>query len=125
MAKFGDLERVVWEIRNESLAPFLDGSDQLFNFANVFADSSCVDIHHFDVALYFIEFLVHHHNFDNESCAGIKPDYFSDTAIQLPSCLRWQLFDSHQCSLRDRVVKKAIPLTNMMSAMSTTNLCNQ
>ncbi len=86
-------EHVVWEIGNKSTALFLDGADELFDSANMFAGGSCVDLHQFDVVLYFIKFLVHHHDFDNESCGGIKPDYFSDTAIQLPSCLRWQLFD--------------------------------
>ncbi len=79
-----------------SSAPFLDDADELFNFSNMFAAGSCVDLHHFGAVLYFIEFLVHHHDFDKESCAGIKPDCFSDTAIQLPSCLRWQLFDGLQ-----------------------------
>jgi hypothetical protein len=93
-------------------------------FANVFVGSSCVDLHHFDVVLYFIKFLVYHHDFDNESCAGIKPDYFRDTlfscqAFCVSSCL---VVDNR--SLCDRVVKKTILLTNMTSAVSTTNLCN-
>jgi hypothetical protein len=89
-------EHIVWEIKNESLAPFLDGADESFDVANVFAGGSCVDLCHVNVVLYFIIFLVHHCNFENESCTGIKPDYFSDTAIQLPSCLHWQLFDGCQ-----------------------------
>ncbi len=89
-------EHVVWEIRYKSLALFLDGVDESFDFANVFVGGSCVDLHHFNVVLYFIKFLVHHHDFDNESCASNKPDYFCNTAIQLPSYSCWQLFDGCQ-----------------------------
>jgi hypothetical protein len=66
-----------------------------------------------------------HHNFDNESFASIKLDYFSDTAIQLPIVCIGSFLSVANRSFHDRLVKKAIPLTNMMSAVSTTNLGNR
>ncbi len=50
----------------------------------MFASSGGVNFNHFDLVFNFVKFLVHHDNFDDEAGAGVKPDYFSQSTIQLP-----------------------------------------
>jgi hypothetical protein len=64
------------EVRHEGLASFFDRADEEFNFANVSTGSSGVDFYHVSFIFNFIEFLVHHHNSDNEPHSGVKPNYF-------------------------------------------------
>ncbi len=64
------------KVRNEGSPLFLDPADIAFNFANVFAGGSGVDFHHVSFVFDLIKFLVYHHNSDNESGLGVKPNYF-------------------------------------------------
>ncbi len=67
----------VREIQYEGSAPFFYRADKLFNLPDVLAGGGGVNFHQINFVLNFVEFLVHHDHSDDETGAGVQPDYFS------------------------------------------------
>jgi hypothetical protein len=64
------------EVQHEGSASFLDRVDIAFNFANLSTGGGGVYFHHISFVFDLIELLVHHHDSDDESGSGVKPNYF-------------------------------------------------
>ncbi len=114
-------KRCVGKVQNECAAAFFNGADETFDFTNVFACRSGVNLHHLAGIFDLVEFLIHHDDAEDNPVQAFSLTIFvkellSCVAMHDGSCLA---VPNH--NFGESVVKKAIPLTNIMSAVSTTN----
>ncbi len=66
----------VWKVGHECTTALFNCTDEPLNFLDVFACRSGIDFHHIAGVLNFVEFLIHHDDFDYEAGASVWFDYF-------------------------------------------------